>query len=314
MIHILTGRRLHFGLFSPLPVPKLDLVFGGLGVMVGAPSVVATGHQANHWAVTGPFKARVESIIARLIDIYPSLRPLVIKVESMAPAHQGWGTGTQLAMAIAKLCFKASNLPWSTDDVAKVMGRGRRSSIGIIGFDQGGLLLDSGKSPNTDLPGLVQSMPMPDDWTFVLVEPGQEQGLHAEEERRAFNQLSEIDVGTSSQLRALARDVLVPAATQGDFAVFAEQLTHYNRLAGSFYRSVQHGDYSTPQTEERLAIMARHGAFGRGQSSWGPGLFALFPNQAEAEAFCFRCDLPGCTTMVAKVMNRGAVLSGCDGV
>ena len=198
MIRIQTGRRLHFGLFSPLPVPELDLVYGGLGVMVDAPGVIATGTPSHSWTASGQHEERVKSILDRLISAHPALAPMGIVVEFIAPAHQGWGTGTQLAMAIARLCYSASNISWSAADAAKLLGRGQRSGIGIVGFDEGGLLLDHGKSPDSDQPGQVESLPMPNDWTFVLVEPGQEQGLHSDEERRAFNRLSKVDVKTVS--------------------------------------------------------------------------------------------------------------------
>jgi beta-ribofuranosylaminobenzene 5'-phosphate synthase len=307
MIRIQTGRRLHFGLFSPLPVPELDLVYGGLGVMVDAPGVVVAGSPSNGWSVTGFQKERGEGILGRLIAAHPALTPINIKVEYMAPAHQGWGTGSQLAMAIAQMCYKTSQLEWNAPDAAKLVGRGQRSGIGIVGFDEGGLLLDHGKSPGTDRPGQVESLPMPLDWTFVLVEPGQEQGLHSEEERRAFSRLSKINVGTVSQLRTLAKEVLIPASNVGDFDRFARHLTEYNRLAGSFYHGVQHGDYGTQQTEERLALMEKHGAVGRGQSSWGPGLFAVFPTPQKAQTFCERCPLPGCRLIMAQVMKPSII-------
>lgn len=316
MIRIQTGRRLHFGLFSPVPVPELDLVFGGLGMMVDAPGIIVSGQQANEWTVTGQHQDRVESILTQLINVYPALSPLQIQVESMAPAHQGWGTGTQLALAIAKLCLTISNLPWSAADIATVIGRGQRSGIGVVGFDEGGLIFDSGKSitpvTSNDLLS-VEAKLFPKDWTIVLVEPGSEKGLHSEEEKRAFCQLPEVDQMVVNQLRELAYEVLAHAAEHEEFNIFARDLTDYNRLAGSFYRSVQHSDYSTPQTEERLTIMEQAGALGRGQSSWGPGLFALFPNSSEAEAFTQRCHLPGCRMILTRVMNRGAITTAHDG-
>jgi beta-ribofuranosylaminobenzene 5'-phosphate synthase len=303
MMRIQTGRRLHFGLFSPLPVPELDLVYGGLGVMVDAPGVIATGTASNSWSASGHHNERVKSILDRLITAHPALSPMDIVVEFMAPAHQGWGTGTQLGMAISRLCYSALNIAWSAADAAKLLGRGQRSGIGLVGFDEGGLLLDDGKPLHSEQPGHVKSLPMPIDWTFVLVEPGQEHGLHSEEERRAFSRLSKVDVKTVSQLRTLAMNVLIPSAKANDFDQFASHLTKYNRLAGSFYRGVQHGDYGTQQTEERLILMEEHGAMGRGQSSWGPGLFALFPNPKAAEAFCTSCSLPGCRMIVARTLT-----------
>ncbi len=303
MIRIQTGRRLHFGLFSPLPVAELDLVYGGLGLMVDAPGVIATGTPSHSWSVSGQHEERVKSILDCLIGAHPALAPMGIVVEFIAPPHQGWGTGTQLAMAIARLCYSKSNISWSAANVAKLLGRGQRSGIGIVGFDESGLLLDHGKSPHSDQPSQVQSLLMPNDWTFVLVEPGLEQGLHSEEERRAFSRLSKVDVKTVSQLRTLALEVLIPSAKAGIFDQFASHLTEYNRLAGTFYHAVQHGDYGTQQTSERLTLMKKHGAVGYGQSSWGPGLFALFPSPSAAEAFCEQCQLPGCKLILAQVMK-----------
>ncbi len=108
---------------------------------------------------------------------------------------------------------------------------------------------------------------------------------------------------TVSQLRTMAMKVLLPSAKAGDFNHFARHLTEYNRLAGSFYYAVQHGDYGTRQTEERLALMEKHGAVGRGQSSWGPGLFAVFPTQKAAETFGKQCPLPGCKMIFARTLT-----------
>ena len=142
----------------------------------------------------------------------------------------------------------------------------------------------------------------------MLVEAGQEQGLHADEERRAFGQLQTVDLEIVKRLRFLATEVLVPAASTANFPVFAENLTLYNRLAGSLYHGVQHGDYSSPLTEERLSIMQDQGATGRGQSSWGPGLFALFSSVAEAEVFRERCCLKGCQLLLARPKPTGALV------
>ena len=60
MIRIQTGRRIHFGLFAPVPVPELDLAYGGLGMMVDAPGVVLEGKLDNEWSVQGMEKDRVE--------------------------------------------------------------------------------------------------------------------------------------------------------------------------------------------------------------------------------------------------------------
>lgn len=311
MIRIQTGRRLHFGLFTPLPVVELDLAYGGLGMMVDEPGVVVEADYAKQWSYEGESLERVKHVISIIQQMEPALKPAAIRVCYVAPTHQGWGTGTQLALGVARACYESSRLPWSAKKIASQLGRGKRSGIGVVGFERGGLLLDPGRlasrgESNESMPEVV-SHQFPKEWSIVLVEPGSEQGLHSDQERQAFTQLTEIDQRIVNRLRGLANES-IEAAKRVDFVQFAEQLTEYNRLAGSFYRTVQHGDYSSALNEERLSIMRECGAIGRGQSSWGPGLYGLFSSQREAEAFCARCHLAGCDMHIAHVMS-GAQIS-----
>ena len=63
MIRIKTGRRLHFGLCAPIPVPELDLAYGGLGMMVDAPGIVLEGTLSTNWSVQGMEQDRFEHVI-----------------------------------------------------------------------------------------------------------------------------------------------------------------------------------------------------------------------------------------------------------
>lgn len=308
MIRLQTGRRLHFGLFAPKPLPELALAYGGLGVMIDTPGNTLTASPSIKWDFNGGQADRVEGIIDSLCKAIPALKPLRIAVDYMAPAHQGWGTGTQLALAVARACWEASQLPWSATEAAEILGRGKRSGIGIAGFDHGGLLLDHGQQVSQELGKNVQSFQLPAAWTWVIVEPGHDQGLHTDAERLAFSRIETVDLAIVQQLQHLASDVLVSAAVAGKFTSFAESLTLYNRRAGAHYLSVQRGDYSSEIIEQRLEAMSKAGAIGRGQSSWGPGLFAVFPSREEAELFVEKCPLPECRMIVAGTLNSSALV------
>lgn len=309
-MQITTGRRLHFGLYTPIPVPALDLVYGGLGIMVDAPGVSLTAIAADSWSVTGPSSERVQALLNKAVERVPEHKPLHISVDTMAPAHQGWGTGTQLGMALATLCCERMGIKLTASRVerlqqlATMMGRGQRSSIGIAGFSQGGFLFDPGKRASTSQPvSAVRSISFPTDWTFVLVEPETEEGLHSEAERSAFSRITSVDCETVIELQRIAEQAIVPAIQGHDFESFASNLTRFNYLSGSHYRQVQHGLYATPEIEARLALMRRAGARGYGQSSWGPGLFALFPDRLTATEFMAELALPGCRMLLANVQK-----------
>lgn len=305
MIRIRTCRRLHFGLLSPLPVSELDLVYGGLGVMVDAPGVEVTVEHAGDWQIKGDDPSTVSRIVSHLKSRFPDLVPLKLEVHRHAPAHQGWGTGTQLALAVAQACCLACSRPWNAAEMACATGRGSRSGIGIVGYEQGGFLFDHGKSAVGMVQSPVVSIPFPAAWTFVLVEPGQEQGLFAESERSAFSQLQQAKVDVVRQMQCMIRDQILPAVQNQQFENFARALTEYNRLAGTHYHSVQGGDYSSELNATRLETMKQAGAIGLGQSSWGPGLFAVFRDEAAAQLFISSVKLSGCTLRMAKV--KGAL-------
>lgn len=301
MIRIRTNRRLHFGLLAPVPVSELDLVYGGLGVMVDTPGIEVTAEHAGEWHIQDDDPSTVSRIINHLKSRFPDLTPLKLEVHRHAPAHQGWGTGTQLALAVAQACCLAASKPWNAVEMACATGRGSRSGIGIVGYEQGGFLFDQGKSADGKVQSPVISIPFPESWTFVLVEPGQEQGLFAESERIAFSQLQQAKVEVVRQMQNIIRDQILHAVQNWQFEIFARALTEYNRLAGTHYHKVQQGDYSSEMNATRLEIMKQAGAIGLGQSSWGPGLFAVFPDESDAQSFISSMKLPGCKLLIAKV-------------
>ena len=57
------------------------------------------------------------------------------------------------------------------------------------------------------------------------------------------------------------------------------------RLAGQCFAHIQGGPYNGPHLAQLVDTIRSLGVRGVGQSSWGPTLFALLPEQAAAERF-----------------------------
>ncbi len=301
MMRIQTGRRLHFGLFTPIPVPELNLVFGGIGAMVREPGVIVSGERSEGWSVAGCEIKRASEILLRLQSQVPELNPVAVDVEYVAPAHQGWGTGTQLALAIADLCHRVNGITFSQNDAARITGRGLRSGIGVSGYQQTGFYLDHGKRLDDDTAlSTVEHITMPEAWRIVLIEPSGGEGLHAAAERSAFGKITSVAIDKVMQLRRLAFEMAEQLQINPDFPRFAAHLTYYNALAGELFHEVQGGCYSTPTNTDRIRIMQTNGATGVGQSSWGPGLFAFFANQEDAARFVKDCCLDGCKMSITQ--------------
>ena len=254
-MEITSGRRLHFGLLAPMPIAGFDTVFGGLGAMVDAVGIRFTAVLSKQWGFTGPQADRVEAVIKRLGQHYAPLHPMQFTIHEAAPAHQGWGSGTQMALEVSLVVLAASSQPWNIEEVASLLARGQRSGIGIAGYEKPGFYFDPGKTRQGRAP--LQRYTLPSSWTWVLIEPGEEQGLHADAERRAFAELGPLTLTTAQELHSLATKQIVPAIAQRDFAAFADGLTRYNYLAGSHYLKVQQGHYGSAATEQRIAKLKR---------------------------------------------------------
>jgi beta-RFAP synthase len=269
-----------------------------------APVSFDRGSRANDaWEFDGLLADRVEPIVEKLRahrDVPAVTDAWHIKVLRSAPIHQGWGTGTQLALATARLwCQLAGASDWDARKAAAWVGRGLRSGIGVAGFDHGGFLIDRGKRPDDPNPSQVEHIALPKEWTWLLVEPRFETGMHGEAERGALASITKPDIGIVKELMHLGQAVLPQAARDRNFETFAETLTHYNRLAGTFYSKIQGGIYGSRVIEARIELLRSYGAVGVGQSSWGPGLFCIFPNRGDALRFETRYEIPDCKLLVS---------------
>src|SRR5262249_51581686 len=146
-----------------------------------------------------------------------------ITIERCPREHVGLGTGTQLAMAVARALVAALALPW--DDaaawtLAKVLSRGARSAVGIHGFLHGGFLVEGGKAADSFavLSPLLARCDFPASWRIVLVIPSAIQGLHGQKELDAFAKLlsSKTAATTTDALCRLVLLGILPALHEGN--------------------------------------------------------------------------------------------------
>ncbi len=67
----------------------------------------------------------------------------------------------------------------------------------------------------------------------------------------------------------------------------ANALTKIQVITGNHFAQAQGGTYSSPAAAECIEFMKKAGAYGVGQSSWGPALYAVV-KQEEAKAMLFK--------------------------
>jgi beta-RFAP synthase len=293
VIRVSAPSRLHFGPFSlpagegPLaPWPDLEgdsilpaRAFGGVGLMVERPAVTVAAEPAKAWTATGPFGERVLAYGRQVCQALRIDQAFRLAVEGAPPAHVGLGTGTQLALATARAVVLAAGQPEpGAADLARHVGRGRRSALGAHGFAHGGFLVEAGKRSDEALAPLVARAAFPPDWHVLLIIPPGLQGDHGPREADAFRHLAgtPADLGRTEALCRLTLLGMLPALAERDLDAFGEALYDFNRRAGELFRPWQGGLYAHPRVAALVnRLRSEAGLRGVGQSSWGPAVFAV---------------------------------------
>jgi len=293
MIRVTAASRLHFGLFA-LPArgvthwpnaegqPTIPARhFGGVGLMVDQPGVQVAVYPAKEWTASGPSAERALDFAKRFISgrsTREDQRAFRVTIERCAREHVGLGTGTQLALAVARgLSQSIGDARANVHSLARDVGRGLRSSLGIHGFERGGLLVEGGKTAEDELAPLIVRQAFPEEWQVLLIVPRGQQGTHGIDERDAFANLAQrdCDFRRTETLCRLALLGMLPALADHDLPAFGEALYEFNRCAGEWFFPWQGGVYGNSMIEERIAWLRGHGIRGVGQSSWGPTIFAV---------------------------------------
>ena len=76
--------------------------------------------------------------------LLPEGKGVKIYVEDLIPAHVGFGSGTQAALATAAAVNELYGLGKSVRELAFAVKRGGTSGIGVTAFEKGGFIVDGG--------------------------------------------------------------------------------------------------------------------------------------------------------------------------
>jgi beta-RFAP synthase len=309
--------RLHLGFLDPSG--SLGRVFGSLGLVIDGAGTELEARLAETDSIAGTMtdseRARIGWCLERLHAAYGPT-PVAFNVLRTPRAHSGLGSGTQLALTIGAAYARLTGLTTTTAELARLLGRGGRSGIGILGFDSGGLLLDGGAPRDrggAGVPPLVARHPFPDAWRVMLVTDTSREGLSGEAERRGLAALAPFPQQLAAHLCHLVLMRILPGAADGDFDAFAHGITEMQQIIGEYFAPVQGGVFASPDVEAALRAAAAGRPAGIGQTSWGPTGFAFLPSALEADAALVAAraavrDKPHIECAVCAARNRGAVI------
>lgn len=284
--------------------------FGSIGVAIEDISTRLNLWPSREPRVVGPSAEKALAILEKLEAALSLPGSATVEIESAIPEHVGLGSGTQMALALGSALIRAYGLPLTPRDLAPLIERGARSGIGLASFEQGGLIVDGGRGPQTVSPPVIARLPIPEDWRFILVFDSRGQGLHGSQEIDAFRALPPFPEHEAARLSHLILMQTLPALAENRLETFGAGITEIQRSVGDYFAPAQGGRFTSPDVAAALQWLATQGAVGVGQSSWGPTGFCLVASEREAQRLAAATGAPDIAAYldfkIARPRNRGA--------
>ncbi|HDM88729.1 MAG TPA: hypothetical protein ENG65_01900 [Candidatus Bathyarchaeota archaeon] len=314
-IHVESYARLHLGFYTIL---SDEVAYGSIGLTIDNPKVIVDVKRSKRTEIrdlTGTGAKRDAEEVAKLLGLTGE-----INILSGIPRHVGLGSTTQLKLSIAYALTRVYGLKRSILKLAFITGRGIVSGIGIASFRHGGFILDSGRLPignkihkprsPSDIPRAMLRMAIPKTWRFIVAIPKGIRGLNERQE----TPILETPASKGRIEHELHDTVLLhmlPALARGDARRFGKALTKLQLLVGEYFSSFQGGKFCCWETEEIVKSLIEGGAYGAGQSSWGPTAYGLTEGAKKArrllDYIIKSSDKMGIESeiFIAKPRNRG---------
>jgi beta-RFAP synthase len=281
VVYVEAAARLHFGVLDLRG--SLGRWFGGLGAAAPGPTLVVSARAADEVRATGPDAARAEAFAARCIAHYGLRHGVHVEVHRALPAHTGLGSGTQLALAVARTITEIYGIEADAPALARVVGRAQRSAIGTWTFADGGLVVEGGRRRGSDDAGpLVARVPFPSSWRCVVALPNAPAGISGDREIEAFAHLPAPPDEEAARVAHLVLMSLLPAVVDDDIETFGAALSDIQEITGRWWAPVQGGTFTPGPTGTLVRQMREWGAFGVGQSSWGPAVYGILADEDAA--------------------------------
>ncbi len=310
-MRVKTPSRIHMTLIDLNG--SLGRIDGGVGFALDSPCVEIVVEESDDVLVKGnAFNLERFERVAKLLASKFG-RGIEIEVISDYRAHVGLGSGTQISLAVAKAFNDLYDLGFSIRELARLVGRGGTSGIGVAVFEHGGFIVDGGhsmKEKTTFLPSSAsKARPAPvisrldfPDWKIVLAIPNLS-GFHGGREVNLFEELCPIPLDDVRVLCHLILMKLLPAVAECDLDEFNSAVKEIQKLGFKRGEIEKYGEVIRSVLDE----------FPAGMSSTGPTVYAVTDTNAKALARDIKSIFHEmgieCETSITGGRNVGAIIS-----
>ena len=283
-----TPSRIHLGLIDLHG--GIGRVDGGIGISLEEPGILLEVRPCREIRTAGgdeASRATAQRVAASVLREIRAPGGVEITLRRTYPSHVGLGSGSQLALAVARGTCELFGRSHPVRELALMAGRGGTSGIGTAAFEQGGFIVDGGHSfgPGADKDGFrpsaasagVRPAPViarhdfPPAWQVVLATPRIPAGASGVREVDIFRKACPVPL---EEVRETCHEVLMrmlPGVVDRDLGLFARAV---NRIQDLGFKRVEHS-LQPPETRLLMEEMLDAGAPCAGMSSFGPTVYAI---------------------------------------
>ncbi|RLI79275.1 hypothetical protein DRP04_09350 [Archaeoglobales archaeon] len=284
---------------------------GGVGLALDDPYVLIKARESDAVEIKGD-PINLERFKLSAHRMYEKFKNgIEIDVQSDYRPHVGLGSGTQISLAVGKAYNDIYDLNLGIREIAKLMGRGGTSGIGVAAFEVGGFIVDGGhsKKEKTDFlpssaskakPGPIISRLEFPEWDVVLATPDLT-GFFGRREVNLFQNYCPIPLQDVRKLCHVILMNLLPGVAEVDLDEVSKAIGEIQRIGFKRIEIEQYGDLIKGCLELSECC---------GMSSTGPTVYAFTDTNSKGIAREFKGYFRDrgfeCETLVTKARNRGA--------
>lgn len=326
---IKTPSRLHLTLIDLNgSIGRID---GGVGLTTENPSLILKAETQDYGIdinfennnlserLITEYVEKIENSANKMIKSMKINSGFKFTVKETYPAHSGLGSGTQISLAVGKIILKLIDKDMAAPEIAKIVGRGGTSGIGVRAFDQGGFIIDGGhrideksdflpSSASLASPApLITRYNFPKDWNIILAIPNVPAGASGPKEVNIFQKYCPIPLKEVQELSHVLLMKMMPAVVEADINSFGDSV---NQIQTVGFKKVelllQHH-----LVHDLIENMRSAGAAGVGMSSFGPTVYAITDNNSKGIERAAKNTMKevGGELITTKAQNSGAIIN-----
>ena len=231
----------------------------------------------------------------------------------------GLGSATQALVGVALAICKVYGIDETVRELAKMVGRGGTSGIGVGAIQYGGFILDGGhlfrrgydnskteytpssSSAGVEPPPILLHQDFP-DWDILVTVPLGE-GASGLREGTLFKVVCPVPLDEVRHMCHIVIMQLLPAIMEKDIGAFGNGMEEFQKLGFKVFELRA----QTKLLYDCLQFLRENGGIGVGMSSWGPALFSFGEDLSELKekADVWLEEHGGGTNILTKANNTG---------